>query len=662
FAAGAVDPTGAVVSDAEASVIGASISLPRFQSKVFDIDGFEAAIRLLVRALDTAHGAHSASPRRPILIRLEGLSALLMRAGVAYDSDEGRALAAGVAALAHAAAVSQNADLAQAKAAYPEWQRAKRAEEAAVKAAREAANTLSGVLAERAQAIYRTLPGAKNAGLRVSLTLAFANDPLSARRVGAAAIGLSPCAGVARFGAREDGGFGRLLSDDARAGLASLGYDGDRIAAFGAHIEGRRSLRGAPGVSLEALAAKRLTEPALEAIEEAAADAFNLRAAVHPLVIGPAVCEEVLKLPPDVAAGKRGDLMMTLGFSEEEIAAAEAYCMGASDLRGAAGLAAGHADVFTSGGAIAPEARIAMAAAVSPYARTALEISLTVENVGQRSALLEAAREARIGLVNVTAEAPPITLTLAPIDEETDTPRAASAAATPAPDLMQEAPAHGGRHRLPERRKGYIQKATVGGHKVYLHTGEYDDGELGEIFIDLHKEGASFRSLMNNFAISISIGLQYGVPLEEYVDAFLFTRFEPAGEVRGNDTIRHATSILDYIFRELAVSYLGRADLAQMDPFDARGDGLSKRSQDAESAARLISRGFSRGASPDNLVMLRPRAVVESGREQREQPASPTRPATTGYRADPCGACGHFTVEQTGACAACGAKGEASGG
>jgi ribonucleoside-diphosphate reductase alpha chain len=169
---------------------------------------------------------------------------------------------------------------------------------------------------------------------------------------------------------------------------------------------------------------------------------------------------------------------------------------------------------------------------------------------------------------------------------------------------------------------------------------------------------------MNNFAISISIGLQYGVPLEEYVDAFLFTRFEPAGEVKGNETIRHATSILDYIFRELAVSYLGRADLAQVDPFDARGDGLSKRANDAESAARLISRGFSRGASPDNLVMLRPRPIVENLRDRREGATKNTRPPAQdpGYRAEPCAACGHFTVEQSGACAACGAKGEVSGG
>ena len=126
---------------------------------------------------------------------------------------------------------------------------------------------------------------------------------------------------------------------------------------------------------------------------------------------------------------------------------------------------------------------------------------------------------------------------------------------SPAARLLQ-------RERLPNRRYGYNQKARVGGQKIYLRTGDYPDGRLGEIFIDMHKEGATFRSLMNNFAIAVSLGLQYGVPLEEFVDAFTATRFEPAGLVEGNDKITRATSILDYIFRELAVSYLGRDDLA----------------------------------------------------------------------------------------------------
>ena len=171
---------------------------------------------------------------------------------------------------------------------------------------------------------------------------------------------------------------------------------------------------------------------------------------------------------------------------------------------------------------------------------------------------------------------------------------------------------------MPSRRKGYTQKATVGGHKVYLRTGEYEDGELGEIFIDMHKEGAAFRSLMNNFAIAISLGLQYGVPLEEYVEAFTFTRFEPAGLVTGNETIKNATSILDYIFRELAVSYLGRHDLAHVDPREIVGEtglGSSEATTDQDSHIELptqkyVSKGLVRGSV---IGRVGPRAAAGGG-------------------------------------------------
>ncbi|MEZ5995852.1 MAG: hypothetical protein R3C25_08855 [Hyphomonadaceae bacterium] len=660
-AGAAVDPTGAVAADDECNVIAASVALHRFHhAGAFDLDGFETAVRTLVRALDSAHGAHGASARRPIVIRLEGMAAMLLRAGLAYDSGEARNTAAAVAALAHAAAIAESNAMANTLGAYPDWQNAKRSEEARVRAARDAATTLTGDIAARAQALYRALPSGKsNAGLHTSIAIALAKDGAGARRLGLSAPGLAPSPSHFAFGVREDGGFGRLLSEDARAALAALGYDNQEIAALSRHIEGRRTLKGAPGVSHDRLAELGFTEPALEAIEDAAANAFHLRAVVHPLVLGADFCKDVLKLPADVAAGKRGDLMMTLGFNEAEIAAAEAYCIGASDLRNAPELREADAAVFAPADAIAPDAPIAMAAALAPFARVALDITLTTADFARRQELAEAARAAGVSLMAIHTQAPPITLTLAPLQEAEDAAVAPQTHEQPA-TAAQQSPERIGRRRLPERRKGYIQKSVVGGHKVYLHTGEYDDGELGEIFIDLHKEGAAFRSLMNNFAISISIGLQYGVPLEEYCDAFLYTRFEPAGEVKGNDTIRHATSILDYIFRELAVSYLGRGDLAQVDPFDARGDGLSKKAQDAESAARLISRGFARGAAPDNLVMLRPRAAVESLRDRRDEKAT-ARPAATGYRAEPCGACGHFTVDQAGVCAACGVKGEAKG-
>nr|QQZ48771.1 hypothetical protein JKL49_15310 [Phenylobacterium glaciei] len=197
------------------------------------------------------------------------------------------------------------------------------------------------------------------------------------------------------------------------------------------------------------------------------------------------------------------------------------------------------------------------------------------------------------------------------------------------------------RRKLPDRRKGYIQKAAVGGHKVYLHTGEYDDGELGEIFIDMHKEGAAFRSLMNNFAIGISIGLQYGVPLEEFVDAFVFTRFEPAGPVTGNDSVRSATSILDYLFRELGISYLGRDELGNADG-ELNADGLGRGQADGEPepenipASHFISRGFARGATPDNLVFL-PSANARAAR----------------LEADVCAACGDLAVVRKGASLIC---------
>ena len=194
----------------------------------------------------------------------------------------------------------------------------------------------------------------------------------------------------------------------------------------------------------------------------------------------------------------------------------------------------------------------------------------------------------------------------------------------------------------------------MGGHKVYLHTGEYEDGELGEIFLDMHKEGAAFRSLMNNFAVAISIGLQYGVPLDEFVDAFVFTRFEPAGEVKGNEAIRSATSILDYVFRELGVSYLDRDDLASVDPKGLNADGLGRGKAEGEPepqpASRFISKGFSRGAAPDNLVFL-----PVGGRDGA---------SLAGRAADVCPACGDLALVHKGQaliCQTCGARSARTG-
>ena len=234
------------------------------------------------------------------------------------------------------------------------------------------------------------------------------------------------------------------------------------------------------------------------------------------------------------------------------------------------------------------------------------------------------------------------------------------------------------RERLPARRRGYTQKARVGGHKVYLRTGEYPDGRLGEIFVDMHKEGAAFRSLMNNFAIAVSLGLQYGVPLEKYVEAFTFTRFEPAGRVHANDAIKHATSILDYIFRELAISYLGRDDLAHIP--QAHG---------ASDADRLSERLTDLAASPEPMTLASSHCAEANGLAgpggpgDRSPPAAPAggngvslgrgaappcdkqrRRADArlqGYTGDSCAECGNFTLARNGTCLKCATCGATTG-
>ena len=249
----------------------------------------------------------------------------------------------------------------------------------------------------------------------------------------------------------------------------------------------------------------------------------------------------------------------------------------------------------------------------------------------------------------------------------------------------------GKREKLPDRRRGYTQKAIVGGHKVYLHTGEFNDGSLGEIFIDMHKEGAAFRAMMNNFAIAVSMGLQYGVPLEKFVEAFTFTRFEPAGIVTGNDNIKNATSILDYIFRELAVSYLERTDLAHVLPegsrFDEIGSGVGEgemniaapseeAGQEAfEIVRKMASTGYHRKRLPKELMMLQNSTPAPTPVQTAETTVVAAAMTTTetvtmdrraearmkGYEGDACGDCGNFTLVRNGTCMKCDTCGSTSG-
>jgi ribonucleoside-diphosphate reductase alpha chain len=475
--------------------------------------------------------------------------------------------------------------------------------------------------------------------------LAVLDDPDLALRAGGRLDG-GPWSGPVTYAETADGEAVRVLSEAALLGLPALGADADAVRL---RLLGRRTFDQAPGVSRDALEARGFTALEIVAAELELPFVERLSQAFRPAVLGEGFVRDVLGAGPEALADPGLDVLALAGFSPDEVSAAESWVLGSARLEEAGDIPESLERTFRPSSDIPIEAHAAMLAAlagildVPPILHAALPWDSTVADV------------ARIQELGVAAWVhrdtdPPAGFVL-------EFPAVADLAPRPAPVVEERVVERvverdRTRRKLPDRRKGYIQKASVGGHKVYLHTGEYDDGELGEIFIDMHKEGAAFRSLMNNFAISVSLGLQHGVPLEEFVDAFVFTRFEPAGPVTGNDTVKSATSILDYIFRELGISYLGRDDLASADSDALNADGLGRGKADAtgqtepedlQPVSRFISRGFARGHAPDNLVYL-PTAARASA-----HPAA----------AEVCASCGDIAVVRKGQsmiCETCGAR------
>jgi ribonucleoside-diphosphate reductase alpha chain len=438
-------------------------------------------------------------------------------------------------------------------------------------------------------------------------------------------------------------------------------------------ILGARTLDQIDGLERSRLESRGLTTDALDKVEQALRDGLSLAAAFSRWVVGDDVIRKRLGLSPEAFDTDGEALLRALGISPREIEEARVAVQGRR--RPVSNPKSPLARVLARSDGVTTEARARMAAACSPFLAHPAVLTIPACDQSDQSrmtvhASVRAAIAHNLGL-RIEAGRPGVDGELrnriaearrrarAPTGPDAHT-QAASFERPAPPALHADEPRIAERQRLPDRRKGYIQKASVGGHKVYLHTGEFDDGELGEIFIDMHKEGAAFRSLMNNFAIAVSIGLQYGVPLEEFVDAFVFTRFEPAGDVTGNDSIRRATSILDYIFRELAVSYLGRDDLAEADnvSHDSLGAGEHEGvEQPAPHAEQLISRGFSRGVMPDNIVPFQSRRATGGRTEEVDSPVlSPQR--NPEYLSDACPSCGHFTLrpdDGVAVCEACGA-------
>lgn len=628
-------PVAAVFTPADADAAAdtplaarATINLPALAAafpQAFD-SALAALTELLVTALDLTLDAHA--PRaaaRPIALGLGGLTDWAVSQDAAAPALPAAALAAQVARCANAA----SADLAGRLGPCAEWETVK--------------DEAVAALTERGEPVEAL----RTHGRRHAMISLFADDAELSLR-----LGVSPFAATDLW-QTADGEVERRLRPALAVALTRAGAD---VEAAERHLFGRRTLAEVPGVSHARLRELGFTDLELEGIERALSSVEDFAAAFAPPVLDEGFIGDVLGLTP--APGEA--LLPRLGFDEAAIRAAADCVFGRPDLSDWAEAPEALRHLLSqSGEALEADLR----RAVEPFSDAPDLRPVTLDWRSDRldlaRALSEAALDGRRAVALRRAEAPAGFRLRLP---EAEAPRRAESAHAPeaAPRTVERViekviERDRTRRRLPDRRKGYIQKASVGGHKVYIHTGEYEDGELGEIFIDMHKEGAAFRSMMNNFAIAISIGLQYGVPLDEFVDAFVFTRFEPSGRVTGNDSIRSATSILDYVFRELGVSYLDRRELAQVTPEAANLDGMEGAPADAPQpvpAARFISKGFARGAAPDNLI------VAPFG---RKEPSARTTPSV---QAGPCPECGDLMLTDrngTPVCGACGAAPKVQG-
>jgi len=588
------------------------------------------------------------------------IGGLLMAAGIPYDSREGRAIAGAITAVLTGISYATSAEMAGELGCFPRFDENREPMLRVIRNHRTAAHGDSvgyediatpPVALDHAAIADKELSEAAKSAWNQALKLGMAYGYRNAQATVIAptgtigllmdcdTTGVEPDFALVKFKSLAGGGYFKIINRCVPEALKTLGYNQAEIDDMVLYAVGHGSLAGANALSHTALREKGFGDAEIAAVEQALKQAFDIRFVFNKWTLGEEFCVGTLGLDAKLLDAPDFDLLKQLGFAKSEIEAANLHVCGAMTLEGAPHLKPEHLPVFDCANpcgrigkrSLSVESHIRMLAACQPFISGAISKTInmpnnaSVKDCGDSYLLswklgLKANALYRDGS---KVSQPLASQVLQVADDEDDVdefvaqPQAARTTVITervVEKVIERIRAHE-RERLPHRRKGYTQKAIVGGHKVYLRTGEYEDGRAGEIFIDMHKEGAAFRSLMNNFAIAISIGLQYGVPLEEFVDAFTFTRFEPAGLVIGNDSIKNATSVLDYIFRELAVSYLGRDDLAHVPPIhdDDLGGGEHEgdaRRESAKQLAQTISKVTSSGYVRGHLNQF---VVVKSG-------------------------------------------------
>jgi len=733
----------------------ASMNLLTFYSAgKFDAESYMHACRLWTLTLEISvmmaqfpsrEIAQRSYDFRTLGLGYANIGGLLMTMGLGYDSPEGRAMCGALTAIMTGVSYATSAEIASELGAFAGFERNREHMLRVIRNHRAAAHgktdgfeqvNVNPVALDHANCPDQTLVALARQAWDEALTLGEAHGYRNAQATVIAptgtiglvmdcdTTGIEPDFALVKFKKLAGGGYFKIINQSVPGALETLGYSSSQIEEIIAYAVGHGTLGQAPGINHTALIGHGFGRAEIEKIEAALPSAFDIRFVFNQWTLGAEFCTRTLGIPADKLNDPTFDMLRHLGFTKSEIDAANDHVCGTMTLEGAPFLKDEHYNVFDCANPcgkkgkryLGVSAHIHMMAAAQSFISGA--ISKTI-NMANHASIEDCQKAYELSWsLGVKANAlyrdgsklsQPLASALVEDDEDAqevmETGSTMEKAQVIAEKIVEKIvikeviKAH--REKLPSRRKGYTQKAIVGGHKVYLRTGEYQDGNLGEIFIDMHKEGAGFRAMMNNFAIAVSVGLQYGVPLEEFVDAFTFTKFEPSGMVQGNETIKNATSILDYIFRELAVSYLDRTDLAHVQPqgtsFDDVGRGTeegvsnirevpeSRGSTPIEVLKQVASTGYLRKRAPQELMVFQggadPVATLETlvpearGGGTTIAAVAATTAVTTGtvsmdaatrakmqgYEGEACGECGNYTLVRNGTCMKCNTCGGTSG-
>jgi len=633
----------------------------KLKSELYDVEGYEHAVRLwtivleisvLMAQFPSREIAQRSYDFRTLGLGYANVGGLLMSSGIPYDSEAGRAICGSLSAIMTGISYATSAEMAAELGPFPRFSenrehmlRVMRNHRRAAYGERTGYEQMSTPpvpldhkanpdqkLAEHAKKAWdRALKLGEAHGYRNAQASVVAPTGTIGLVMDCDTTGIEPDFALVKFKKLAGGGYFKIINRAVPEALRVLGYRESDIAEIVAYAVGHGSLGQAPAINNTTLKAKGFTDEAIEKVAKALPTAFDIKFAFNKWTLGAEFLRDQLGVDAEDLAAPSFDLLAHMGYTKREIEAANIHVCGAMTVEGAPHLKPEHYAVFdcanpcgrTGKRYLSVDSHIRMLAAAQPFISGAISKTINMPN----EATVEDCKAAyilswKLGLKanalyrDGSKLSQPLQSQLIADEEEDDDvieafidrPAASRAAALSekiVEKVVERIVVMRERERMPDRRKGYTQKAVVGGHKVYLRTGEYDDGRLGEIFIDMHKEGAALRSLLNNFAIAVSLGLQYGVPLDEYVDAFTFTRFEPSGPVQGNDSIKFATSILDYVFRELAVSYMERFDLAHVDPTEGGFDALGKGVEEGRPATegRYVSKGLTRSRTDRLKVM-----------------------------------------------------------